>query len=215
MNSSSWISYLRNIYTALIVSLCLNLIAGCNPHEHVKGNTVHDNQDSCLVMKPDIVSIPSGSALIGSESGYPEERPERQVEIAVFNIDATEVTNAQFSTFIAETGYITSAEKIQSGFNVPGAAVFVPPDISNPNWWRFVEGANWEHPEGPDSTIEGREGEPVVQVSHEDAVAYALWKGRALPTEVQWEYAAKAGSNTRYVWGDNRTVQGVEQANTW
>ena len=202
-------------YSPLLALLLLSCLIGCNSNEHDRLNTARNSSDSCAVIDTNIVSIPAGMTIIGSENGYPEERPERQVKIAGFDMDASEVTNAQFSAFVADTGHITSAEKIQPGFDAKGAAVFVPPDSSNPSWWRFVEGANWRHPEGPDSSIDRRENDPVVQVSHADAMAYAAWKDRTLPSEAQWEYAAKAGSQTRYVWGDERTIDGTEQANTW
>ena len=168
-----------------------------------------------FLLKKTVVSIPPGVTNTGSNRGYPEERPQRQVTLEAFDIDATEVTNAQFSAFVADTHYVTSSEKMQAGFNAAGAAVFVPPDVAHTSWWRFVEGANWRHPEGPDSFIKGRENDPVVQVSHEDAAAYAKWAGRSLPTEAQWEYAARAGTETRYIWGESRTIDGKEQANTW
>ena len=206
---------MSNPRTILVVSLITSLLIGCNSSERGRVNNTGTGTKNCAVIETNIVSIPAGRAIIGSETGYPEERPKRQIEITAFDIDATEVTNAQFAAFVGETGYITSAEKIQPGFDANGAAVFVSPDSDNPNWWRFVEGANWRYPEGPGSSIKNRETEPVVQVSHEDAMAYALWKGRVLPTEEQWEYAAKAGSQTQYIWGDDRTIDGAEQANTW
>lgn len=200
----------------LFAFAALILMPGCgnNPPSKLPMDK-NDVTASCLNEAAKTVSIPSGSTQIGSDRGYPEERPVRNVDIDAFDIDATEVTNTQFATFVVETGYVTSAEKIQPDFGASGSAVFTPPDVTNPTWWRFVEGANWRHPDGPDSTIEGRGADPVVQVSHEDAKAYVSWAGRALPSEVQWEYAARAGSQTRYVWGDIRTIDGVEQANTW
>lgn len=205
----------HNILTTLI---CLSVLSGCGPQDPVTDSQAKfdgTNAIACGLIENAVVSIPGGTTKIGSDSGYSEERPERQVVIGAFDIDTTEVTNAQFAAFVLDTSYVTSAEKPQLDFNVSGAAVFVPPDTNNPNWWRFVEGANWRHPEGPDSSINGRENDPVVQVSHADAKAYAAWVGRALPSEVQWEYAAKAGSDTRYIWGENRTLDGIEQANTW
>ncbi|MEP3655506.1 MAG: formylglycine-generating enzyme family protein [Litorimonas sp.] len=171
--------------------------------------------DTCLSVTGLKAPIQAGTYQMGSERDYPEERPTRELTMGPFDIDVTEVTNAQFAEFVEQTAYVTSAEQIQPGFETSGAAVFTPPDVKNPSWWRFVEGANWRHPDGPESSIEGRGAEPVVQVSQADAKAYAEWAGRALPSEAQWEYAAKAGSYTRYVWGEARTIDGVEQANTW
>lgn len=165
-----------------------------------------------IVQKP--VAIQGLKTSIGTVDGYPEEKP-RQVELEDFDIDNTEVTNAQFRKFVEATEYVTTAERPQPGFNQSGGAVFMPPTSSNPSWWHFIEGANWKHPEGPDSTIEGRENEPVVQVSLIDAQNYAEWAGRALPTEAQWEIAARGHSETAYIWGTERAPDGIEQANTW
>lgn len=200
----------------LAVLLCATGLSGCGVQDKANVDNPHiDTRNSCYLNEPSTIIIPAATANIGSEGGYREERPQRQIEISAFDIDVTEVTNAQFSKFVSDTNYVTSAEKTQLGFNAAGAAVFIPPDADHPSWWRFVEGANWRHPEGPESSIDGRDNDPVVQVSHVDATAYAAWAGRALPSEVQWEYAAKAGSDTRYVWGETRTIDGVEQANTW
>jgi formylglycine-generating enzyme required for sulfatase activity len=200
----------RHIYvlvTTLLVAACSGGTDATQP--------LSTYSEDCVGSLATAVNIPAGQGVVGSNIGYPEEGPARSVTLKSFNIDATEVTNAQFAKFIEATGYVTSAEKIQPGFDKAGAAVFVPPDVTHPSWWRFIEGANWRHPEGPESSIEGRENDPVVQVSHRDAMAYAQWAGRTLPSETQWEYAARGGSETRYIWGEGRTIDGVEQANTW
>ncbi|WP_169331795.1 formylglycine-generating enzyme family protein [Robiginitomaculum antarcticum] len=160
------------------------------------------------------VQIEGARTIIGSNMFYPEER-ERSVQFSSFDIDTTEVTNQMFTKFVSETGYVTTAEKPQAGFNTAGGAVFKQPTAKNLNWWQFVEGANWRAPEGPGSSIKDRGFEPVVQVSFEDAQAYAKWKGRDLPSEGQWEFAARANDTTEFVWGDERAPEGQEMANSW
>ena len=179
----------------------------------------------CLDSELPPIALPGGRVSIGSNMAYPEEAPERRVRLDGFNMDATEVTNAQFARFVAATGYVTRAERqpdpalIPKGAPAalfkPGAAVFKPPAPGHPQWWVYVPGANWRHPQGPGSSIRGRAHFPVVQIAYEDAMAYARWAGRALPTEAQWEYAASGGARTLYPWGNERSPEGREKANTW
>lgn len=141
-----------------------------------------------------MVWIPPGTFEMGSEF-YPEEAPIRSVMVHGFWMDRTEVTNREFAEFVAATHYVTAAERPGK----PGAAVFVVPtgnvDLSSAAaWWRYATGANWRHPGGSGTSIEGREDYPVVAIAYEDALAYAKWKGRDLPSESQWERAARAGA---------------------
>ena len=173
-----------------------------------------------------MVWIPGGSFTMGTDQGYRDEKPVRQVKVDGFWIDPHEVTNAQFSQFVEDTGYKTVAEKppepipnAPPELMKPGSAVFKQPgavasaDITQ--WWHYVPGANWRQPEGPGSSIQGRENHPVVHIAHEDALAYAKWAGRSLPTEAQWEFAARAGAESTFPWGDSLAPEGKHMANTW
>lgn len=173
-----------------------------------------------------MIRIAGGTFLMGSDDGYRDEGPAHAVTLDPFWIDAHEVTNAQFAAFVAATGYVTTAERPPNPEEIPGApaymlepgsAVFTPPrdPHSATDWWDYVPGANWRAPYGPGSSIEGREHEPVVHVTYEDATAYADWLGRALPTEAQFEFAQRGGTDTTYAWGEERTPGGAHQANTW
>ena len=172
------------------------------------------------------VALPGGEFSMGDARGYPEERPVRTVSVEPFAIDRTEVTNRRFREFIDATGYVTLAERrpdpllhpdIPPERLVPGSAVFVAPlGSGSPQWWRFVEGAHWRAPEGPGSSIQDRLDHPVVHIAYEDARAFARWAGGALPTEAQWEYAARGGlASARYEWGEEHPDKGAPKANTW
>ncbi|HSA79662.1 MAG TPA: formylglycine-generating enzyme family protein [Geminicoccaceae bacterium] len=177
-----------------------------------------------------MIWIEGGTFTMGADDQHPEERAAHEVTLAGFWIDRHEVTNAEFARFVAATGYRTLAERgldpkdypgIPAELLKPGSMVFfVPERIANmvdvTQWWRYVPGADWRHPGGPGSSIEGRDGHPVVHVAYEDALAYARWAGRRLPTEAEWEYAARGGlDGVAYSWGDSYDpVQGWK-ANSW
>jgi sulfatase modifying factor 1 len=164
--------------------------------------------------------IASGRFKMGSEAFRIEEAPVREVAVDGFWIDTHDVTNAQFDRFVRETGYVTRAER-RNGSSPPGAFVFITPgevhDLHEiEQWWKFVPGASWRHPEGPRSDIANRMNHPVVQVAYGDAEAYARWAGRALPTEAQWEFAARGGLDGKtFTWGDEADHDGEPQANFW
>lgn len=149
---------------------------------------------------PQMVWIEGGSFTMGESPRYTEEGPPREVKVEGFWISQTEVTNAQFARFVAETGYVTTAEQAPPTLPgappemlQPGSAVFRVPTQENRNWWHWVAGAQWRNPAGPGSSIDGLDNDPVVHVTLEDARAYAEWAGLVLPSEEQWEYAARAG----------------------
>ena len=179
---------------------------------------------------PDMVWIPGGEFLMGSDHHYAEEAPTHRVRVDGFWIDRFTVTNRDFERFVKETGYVTLAQKPADPEDYPNAVLEMlvpssvmfkkpagPVDIGNHfNWWVYVAGASWRHPRGPASSIRKLMEHPVVHVALEDVEAYAAWAGKTLPTEAEWEFAARGGlDGAEYAWGADWTPGGKYMANTW
>lgn len=177
-----------------------------------------------------MVWIPGGTFMMGSDEHYPEEAPAHRVMVDGFWMDRFTVTNSEFEWFVLATDYVTVAERPADPADYPGAlaellepasTVFSRPlgpvDMRNHyNWWSYVRGANWRHPAGPQSGIEALGDHPVVHLAYEDVEAYANWIGKQLPTEGEWEFAARGGlEGAEYAWGDELNPDGRHMANTW
>ncbi|HWG45062.1 MAG TPA: formylglycine-generating enzyme family protein [Gemmataceae bacterium] len=189
---------------------------------------------------PGMVRIPGGAFSMGTDSelGWPDEKPAHRVRVDAFWMDETEITNAQFRQFVEATGYVTTAEKPPDAEEilrqlppgtpspteeklVPASLVFTPTDGPVPLkdfslWWKWTPAADWRHPEGPGSNLDGKDDHPVVHVSWFDAAAFAKWAGKRLPTEAEWEFAARGGLEGKsYVWGDEKPSDTAIFANIW
>lgn len=178
-----------------------------------------------------MVWVPGGTFWMGDAESQDEDAPPHRVGVSGFWMDATEVTNAQFAAFVKATGYQTVAERTPTKDQypeatpeqlVPGSAVFHPLPIADPRrakpvWWGYVKGANWRHPDGPHDSIVGKDNHPVVHIAWDDAEAYAKWAGKRLPTEAEWEFAARGGLDRKpFVWGTDKPGEnGKYHANTW
>lgn len=178
---------------------------------------------------PGMQHLPGGAFTMGSERFYPEEQPRRRVRVDPFWIDQAPVTNRQFARFVHETGYRTLAEIAPDPANYPGMSPAMakagslvfdrprgPVDLTDfRQWWTFRFGASWHRPLGERTSIAGLEDHPVVHIAYEDAESYARWAGKSLPTEAEWEYAARGGLDAEFAWGDELAPDGLMLANYW
>ena len=210
--------------STLLICLCVTAIAVCTEGSAAPTAPA---QATCLPVDQIGAEVfaEQGEFKLGDDRYYPEERPITPHQVGTFWVDVHEVTNAQFAEFVEATGHVTQAEigfteedfpEIAAQYRQPGSMVFVPPEVmrgASPfTWWQFVPGANWRHPYGPESSIEGKDRHPVVQVTIDDAKAYAAWAGRRLPTEPEWEYAAIGASHAA---AEKPTIGEPSSANFW
>lgn len=235
--------YIGFIFFVLFCLSCSNQGEQAN-HLQVEENFPKKLQNQSLIdsfVLQNMKLVSGGEFYLGAVENdslaLPREYPQQKVRVDSFYIDITEVTNAQFAKFVSTTNYKTVAErsidweemkknlppgatKPPDSLLVPGSLVFTEPnDVKNLHylsWWKWVPGANWKHPQGPNSNIEGKENYPVVHIAYEDALAYAKWAGKRLPTEAEWTWAAKGGNiNNLYPWGNEHISTNFNKANYW
>lgn len=223
-----------NKIPAVILFSFVLLLISCKQQNHQKVNSENlpgSQQQPSAIISSKMVHIPAGTFLMGTnDPAFPDAHPVHKVTLKEFWMDEHEITNAEFEKFVNTTRYLTVAERkldlkdfpgVPAENLVPGSGVFSPPNhavaLNNPlQWWRYVPGASWQHPIGPQSNINGHENNPVVQVSYEDALSYATWAGKRLPTEAEWEYAAQGNNpGQKYYWGDELKPGGKWMANIY
>ena len=215
----------RQVITIVILLPCLSIFG---PSAVAQASINKPTVDRCLADIGGQVYVDDAEFIMGNDATYPEEGPAHPVSVSAFWLDSHEVTNAQFSQFVVKTGYVTTAERppnpsdwpadVPSEFLEAGSTLFTHLTPGEPvaNWWAWVPGTNWLHPNGPGSDIEGKGNYPVIHVSYADAEAYAEWVGRSLPSEAQFELAARNKRDGLFAWdGDELAPHGHHYANTW